>query len=82
MILNEIRARLFITFRPFYVRKKRILRKGECNNCGDCCGKCEYRKDGKCSLRHVWEKEDYCFRPFPIDEKDRDAVSKRCSYYW
>ncbi|MBP7216491.1 MAG: hypothetical protein KBA46_04315 [Candidatus Omnitrophica bacterium] len=80
------RRRYLYYFHRGYVLKQLTLRKGACNQRGDCCRLtlpwCKHlTKDGKCA---AYQKQPLFCKLFPIDEKDQklSGVGTRCAYFF
>lgn len=85
-----IRRRLLVYFRPEYVIKSLLSRKGECKVCGTCCKlnlpNCKYFDGKKCEFGRLGLAKDsrfWCW-VFPIDRKDQELsdVEDVCGFYW
>jgi len=80
------RSRLLIYFRPKYVIRQVLARKGECGH-HSCCGVSSFLKhrpcfDGKNCLKWGKDLPLTCLL-YPIDEKDKaDETRLYCSFYW
>lgn len=83
----KIRREFLITFRPRYVIKQLMLRKGECIHscCKDISEKtffsCKYLNvvDGKCEVYHTEKFPINCF-VCPVDKKD--TYYDGCIFKW
>ncbi len=85
VLYSGFRRRFLVFFRPRYVIRSLLNRKGDCERCGCCCllnkSWCFDFKDNKCQ---IYERQPFFCRIFPIDQKDKEAsgVSEECGYWW
>jgi len=58
---------------------KKLVRKGECNHCGECCEGCGYHTVERCSIWRTAEQPTWC-RNFPNHPRCISQHSDNCSY--
>ena len=68
------------------IKKSVALRKGECNQCGECCKfafECPmlFKMKGKYACRIYRVRPTVC-RLFPLTHHDVLTVESKCDYYW
>ena len=87
---SEIKGRLrrmhLMILRREHVKKSVSLRKGECNQCGECCKfvfECPMlqKKKGKYTCRIYKVRPDIC-RLFPLTHEDIRHLSHECDFFW
>lgn len=85
VLYSGFRRRFFVFFRPRYVIRSLLGRKGNCKKCGRCCSLnkawCFDFKDNKCL---TYDRQPFFCKVFPIDHKDKEmsGVSEECGYWW
>lgn len=85
-LLEMIRKRYLLFFKPNYVKKSLAERKGVCLQCGKCCRtmiKCPYLKERNVCTLYPNKLNKTCL-DYPFDEKDQElsGLKGRCGYYW
>jgi Fe-S-cluster containining protein len=79
------RIKLFI-FNYNSIKKSLSLRKGECNQCGECCKflfVCPmlYKRNSKYACRIYKIRPPIC-RLFPLTYHDISGLKSKCDFYW
>lgn len=82
---GKMRRFLLLRFRKFYVTEQIGQRRGECNQCGNCCEilfRCPFliKNDTGDSLCSIYENRPQQCAAFPINEKCLSEVDFDCSY--
>ncbi len=79
--LSRIYFTLAYNFFPFLIDRSLKKRKGNCKQCGYCCGSCRYLKGNNCTVYNNRPRD--CNWDFPITKFERKHLtSKDCGYYW
>lgn len=81
-LVNRIRYEFLYHFFPNYIIHNLENRKGKCKKCGKCCNNCKFLKNNKCKVFEDRTFYNPMCRIFPIDERDKNCVNKKCGYYW
>lgn len=81
--IDSIRRTILYLLFPIYVRNSLGKRKGECKNCGKCCGDCTCMdENNRCKIYNT-RPEIFCLKEFPIDRLQLKLWGiKDCGYYW
>jgi len=83
--VGKMRRFALVRFRKEYVQQQESLRKGECNQCGNCCEillKCPFliKQDDGFSVCSIYENRPGQCGAFPIDERCLEDVRFECTY--
>ena len=84
-VKGKIRRFYLLHFRPAYVRRHLLRRRGEWAQCGACCSlgnacPCLEHPSRRCLIYLGLRPRSCCV--FPIDERDLRDVGPHCGYYF
>jgi len=82
-LIGQLRRQYLCRFRPDYVAKAKMARRGECRLCGACCNltfHCPFLDNSRrCKS---YDKRTLSCREFPIDAMDLRLTRVPCGHYY